>query len=226
VPLVTESLGQQVYEELKQRIVTLKFKLGEKLNISTLTKEFRVSQTPVREALHKLARDGLIKIVSREGFYVIRPTVKDMEEVYDLRVLLESYALKRGMEKIDKTALIDIGKITVDLQQWSPIKDTNLRRVKFDETDRTLHKTIINATNNQKLITMYNNIYLFVIMSQSMNPDFETSIYEHLLLIDAILEQDVEKALKILEKHIEGTKLKGLEALKKGIYYFQRSGNI
>jgi len=195
-------------DELKQRIVTLKFKLGEKLNISTLTKEFRVSQTPVREALHKLARDGLIKIVSREGFYVIRPTVKDMEEVYDLRVLLESYALKRGMEKIDKTALIDIGKITVDLQQWSPIKDTNLRRVKFDETDRTLHKTIINATNN------------------SMNPDFETSIYEHLLLIDAILEQDVEKALKILEKHIEGTKLKGLEALKKGIYYFQRSGNI
>ena len=165
MPLVTESLGQQVYEELKQRIVTLKFKLGEKLNISTLTKEFRVSQTPVREALHKLARDGLIKIVSREGFYVIRPTVKDMEEVYDLRLLLESYALKRGMEKIDKTALIDIRKITVDLQQWSPIKDTNLRRVKFDETDRTLHKTIINATNNQKLITPFlKNLFITVYM--------------------------------------------------------------
>jgi len=169
----------------------------------------------VRDALNRLTKDRLVNVIPRRGYYVVKLSAEDMEEIYDIRKMFESYALESGIENIDPNKLRILKQKTENLQN-----ETNKRkkRTRFDKTDRELHLLIVQSSPNKRLYKMYSQIYDFVKISQRMNPEFERALEEHMILLDVLLEKNVEKAQHLLKIHIDNAMKEGIKALKRGIY--------
>jgi len=212
---IEANLVNQICDILREKIINLELKLGQRIDIKKLAEEFEVSQTPIREALNKLIKDGLVTINPRRGYYVVKLLAKDMEEIYDLRKMFESYALESGIKNIEVNKLRKLKQKMIEQLQGEVTKQR--RKVKF-ETDKKLHLLIIQSSYNKKLKEMYSQIYNFVKISQRMNPRFKKSLEEHIALIDAILEKDLEKAKKLLMLHIDNARDRGIKALESNLY--------
>jgi DNA-binding GntR family transcriptional regulator len=94
------SVREKTYEYLKSLIFSGRFRPGERLAEEHLAAELGVSRTPVREALHKLEQDGLIEPLESRGFRIPRDSEKEIEDLFELRTVLEGYTLKIISERI------------------------------------------------------------------------------------------------------------------------------
>ena len=96
---------ESTYDYLKEKLLSGRFKPGERLTEEHLASELGVSRTPVREALHKLEREGLVKPLETRGFCVAWDSREEMEELFDIRSVLEGYALRCVCESISEKNL-------------------------------------------------------------------------------------------------------------------------
>ena len=208
---INQTVVDKIYSKLKEDIINLKIKLGKRLNIQKMSEDFDVSQTPIREAVNRLVKDGLIVYKPRKGYYVIQINCEDMEEVYDLRRMIECYALEKGIKNIDRNKLKIILKKGIKMQK-GPLQPKKPRE--FCIIDRELHMTIVNSCLNRSIIKIYSNIYPLVSISQQLDPLYERSMNEHILLIKEILEGNIKKANNLLGKHIENCKNDGVKFFK------------
>ena len=209
--MINQTVVDKIYNKLKEDIINLEVKLGERVYIKKISEDFDISQTPIREALSRLVKDGLIVYKPRKGYYVIQITCEDMEEIYDLRRMIEGYALEKGIKNIDQNKLKEILQKGIEMQK-EPLKPK--KPLKFCILDRELHITIVNSCLNGMIYKMYLQIYPLISISQQLDPLYERSMEEHILLINEILKGNVEKAKEILDKHIENCKIDGLKFLK------------
>lgn len=99
------SAREKTYEFLKEKVLSGQFRPGDRLTEEYLAAELGVSRTPVREALHKLEREGLVRPLETRGFCVPRDTREEIEEVFELRTILEGYALRTVCRHIKKETL-------------------------------------------------------------------------------------------------------------------------
>lgn len=208
---INQTVVDNVYDKLKEDIITLEIKLGQRINIEKISKSFDISQTPIREALNRLVKDGLVLYKPRKGYYFIQITYKDLEEIYDLRKLFEYYALEKGIKNIDKKKLKNILEKGIELKK-QPLQPR--KPPEYCALDRELHITIINCCSNDLIHKMYLQIYPLISISQQLDPLYERSMEEHILLINEILKGNVEKAKEILDKHIENCRADGLKFFK------------
>ena len=206
------SLVDQLYEIIKDRILNLELKLGQRINTQQIAGKFKISQTPVRDVLNRLAKDGLIKVVPRIGYYVVDPSSKDLREVYDLRKMFECYALRSGIENIDRKKLEKIKKRCEELRDKG---DKKRKKAKFDETDRELHQLIINSSKNKRLQSLFSQIYGFVKISISLGVDLDRALPEHLDVINALLEKNLQKSIEALERHIDASAEEATQLFKR-----------
>ena len=96
---------ESTYDYLKEKLLSGRFKPGERLTEEHLASGLGVSRTPVREALHKLEREGLVKPLETRGFCVAWDSREEMEELFDIRSVLEGYALRCVCESISEKNL-------------------------------------------------------------------------------------------------------------------------
>lgn len=101
----TVSAREKTYEFLKQKVLSGQFRPGERLTEEYLAAELGVSRTPVREALHKLELEGLVRPLETRGFCVPQDTREEIEEVFELRTILEGYALRYVCKHAKKETL-------------------------------------------------------------------------------------------------------------------------
>ena len=99
---------ERTYQHLKSNILSGHFNPGERLTEEHLAKKLGVSRTPIREALHKLESEGLIKSLATRGFIVSRDSKDEMEELFDLRAVLEGYLMRVICETISGETLNDL----------------------------------------------------------------------------------------------------------------------
>jgi DNA-binding GntR family transcriptional regulator len=146
------SVREKTYEYLKARILSGRFRPGERLAEEHLAEELRVSRTPVREALHKLEQEGLIEPLESRGFCIPKDSPEEIEDLFELRTVLEGYALR-----------IICGRITDEqiamLEGIVDQADDALRRKKIDEVFRlntlfhdTLHEMVADKRRFHDLI--------------------------------------------------------------------------
>ena len=105
------TIKDQVYEKLKEDICAGRFQAGQRLQEVELAEELSVSRTPVREALRQLVHDGIAVEIPNKGVYVREFTLKDVQEIYNMRLLLEGYAfdlMESTLTKDGKKLLVDI----------------------------------------------------------------------------------------------------------------------
>jgi DNA-binding GntR family transcriptional regulator len=93
-------LGDQVYAIIWEQIISHKLGPGDKVSDLRLSEELGVSRTPIREALHRLSQDGVVRNENRHGFFVATFSSQDVNEVYDIRTALEVLAVRQALPQI------------------------------------------------------------------------------------------------------------------------------
>lgn len=205
---------EKIYNILKKRIINLEFKFNQKLNVKEMAQQFGVSQTPIRDALNNLVKDELVIVKPRIGYFIIKFIKKDLCEIYEVRKMIECFALENSINTNNK-------KFKKYYEKALKIKDKLSKYENYDEfniLDRDVHLSIIEESRNKQLIKIYFRIYSFVQISQNFDRTGERSLKEIdsiILLLEKILNKDILNAKAILREHIENCKIIGIESLKK-----------
>ncbi|MGD9210908.1 MAG: GntR family transcriptional regulator [Desulfobacteraceae bacterium] len=194
--LVKDSITDQVYHIIKEKILLTELHLGDQINPRELAEEFRVSIMPVRDALRKLVNEGLVVNKSRVGFFVRSFTQEEITDIMEMRMLYELYSLDTYFMNIPKDKLL----IYLDLCN----KKGQLSRQEFDELDNNIHDLLINASQNRCLEKSYHEVKNQIIIFRHMDKNqIEVAHQEHVSLLQSIINRDKPNALKILRQHIK-----------------------
>ncbi|MBC7357064.1 MAG: GntR family transcriptional regulator [Desulfacinum sp.] len=193
--LVTDSITEQIYRIIKEKILLTDLKMGEQINPRELASEFNVSVMPVRDALRRLVNEGLVVNKARVGFFVRSFTRREIQDIMEVRRLYELYCLDQYFHELDREKLREI---------LDACRETEtLSRRHFDELDEAIHELIITASHNDYLIESYHNVKNQIIICRHLDRDrMEVAHGEHIRLLEAILAGKKEEAVEILRSHI------------------------
>ncbi|MBT2680643.1 GntR family transcriptional regulator [Bacillus sp. ISL-35] len=201
------STGDRVASELRMQIISGMIESGATLSENKLAADFGVSRSPIREALKILAAENLIRL-ERMGAVVIGLTEKDVEEIYDVRLLIESFVFERLM-KIDTSNLVtELSKILEMMKIAIKYKDAD----EFSLQDVLFHETIIRAINHSYIRMIWDNtkpvMEAFILLSMRARiaekyEDFDRIIENHELYIEAIKTKNRELMIKSLHQNFD-----------------------
>lgn len=199
-------LRDVVFGTLRQAILTGVLKPGERLMEIQLAKQLGVSRTPVREAIRKLELEGLVLMIPRKGAEVAEITVKDLEDVLEVRGALEELAVKDACDYITEEQLEDLREASDAFKQALESGDL----VKCAETDMNFHEIIYSATNNRRLVQILNNLreqmYRYRMEYLKDGRTHKTLLEEHDAIRRALKKHDKVKAGNAIRIHIENQK--------------------
>ena len=210
MPVQKRTLVSQIYEYLRGCIVNLSLKPGEKIDVKQLAQKFSVSQTPIREALHKLTEQGLVVSKPYVGYFVVRLTPVDIEELFDLRKALEMLALKYVFDSVDEELLRELRRRVNELTLKKRL-DAILEETR--KLDEDLHlNLLIRGTNNKWLTKVANGVIDLIKLTTRLSVNPEAAHEEHREILEAIAERDLRRAAAALEAHLERAKRDSIEA--------------
>lgn len=179
-------LRELVCETIRQAIVDGVFSPGERLMEIQLADEMGVSRTPVREAIRKLELEGFVVMIPRRGTYVADISIKDINEVYEIRTSLEVLAAGLAAERISDEELETMQRLLVEIGQH--IEDGNIEKIV--EIDTAFHDVLYKASRNKRLAGIINNLreQITVIRRRSMMYPgrLQNTMEEHRILVDSI----------------------------------------
>jgi len=211
---IKRHLIDEVYDRIKERIINLELKPGSRLLLRQMADQLGVSQTPIREALSKLSKDGLVDVVAGLGYYVVELSSRDVREIYDLRKIYENYVLDFAVKNLGSDELQTMKQ---KLNECKKEFDKDKKTSQFYETDEDFHMRIIQNSDNRKLKEVYTRIYDLVTVCRHMYQRTTEAIEEHLTLIDALTDKDLTRAKDALNTHINNARdgvLKGLKEME------------
>ena len=194
----TANSNQIAYEFLTDAIFRGELKPGAPITEEWIGNHLNMSRTPVREAMIRLQADGLITMVNNRA--MITPvTPVDIQEIFQLRLLLEPYAAALCIGMIDREKIVEIRKFTEELRHKEDLT--------FSINIHDLHNVIIESTRNRRLIAITRNLQGQVArllnVSGRIPGRIKRSLEEHLDLIDAILAGDHSLAENRMRDHIQ-----------------------
>ncbi|MFT0803111.1 GntR family transcriptional regulator [Bacillus swezeyi] len=201
------STGVRVASELRMRIISGMIESGTILSENKLAAEFSVSRSPIREALKILASEKIIRL-ERMGAVVIGLTEKEIEEIYDVRLLMETFVFERlGKANVDELAT-DLSKILEMMKISIKYKDAD----EFSFQDVLFHETIVRSINHSYILMIWNNLKpvmeSFILLSMRARlkekyEDFERILDNHELYIQAIKTKDRALMIKSLHQNFD-----------------------
>jgi DNA-binding GntR family transcriptional regulator len=204
-----KSLGEHVFESLKHSIIRGKISSGEWLVESHIAETLGISRTPVREAIHKLEREGLIERQPRGGFTVLGLDRNDIEETFGIRSVLEGYAARLAAVKHDAQELEDLENKIGEFQNALDRKKMKL----LPAINTEFHDLLYGLSKSPKLINMINGlrdqIYRYREMILKERKFASTSNLDHKKMY--IRRRDAEGAERLVRDHI----LRGQEMVLK-----------
>ncbi len=211
--LTHSALSLKVYETLRDCIMNRKFLNGQKLNPKALATSLGVSTTPVREALVRLAREGLVEIVPRSYTRVVSPSARDITETYEVRKALEKLAVAAACLRMTDP---DIDELEQALRQAEDMFKAG-DKSGFIKSDRFLHDRIIAASGNSLVAKFLEVIQCRCDMfrcacAAAADLSIPRSLQAHRRIIEAIRRRDIAGAKEAMDRHIEEAKSIILEA--------------
>jgi len=198
-----ELLSQKVYRVLKTKIIKGSLKPGTKLSEGKIAKQMEVSRTPIREALRELAAEGFVKISPNQGVVVSNASVEDVQEVLQIRGVLEGLAARLATKTINEGEIKELEKYQKRMAHYTNEDDV----LAFSEMDAEFHELILNICGNNRLIQIRKNLsdqaHRYRIRSLSVPGRLKYSLKEHQEVVEALKRKDAEQADRLSQKHIE-----------------------
>ncbi len=198
------SLLAWAYDQIKDMLLSGELKQGEKVVVGHLAERLSISPTPVKEALNRLTAEGLLITLPHRGFQVKQFTSKEVHDIFDCRLMMETYAASFAIKNWNKhpelkqemyDALNALSKI--------PAKDY----VAITHMESSFHSCIIRMAENEYLCKLYNMIYSigFAGFVYAASYNFDKAQTEHHLIYSALEAGDDELLISTLKKHLTQT---------------------
>ncbi|MET2011093.1 GntR family transcriptional regulator [Microbacterium chocolatum] len=198
------SLGQQIADILRRRIVRGELQRGDRLTEEGLAEEFRVSRGPVRDAITQLSFEKLVEVHKPRGIYITGLTDDDVEQLYSLRAALEQLAVQRAMRVVDDT-------------RWRTVREAVSRMLDaadrgdhpdFLAADLEFHSQIYQLSDHPRLVAAWEQ-YLptfTALLDVTINhdEDLHDSAADHDRLYSVMRSGDLNAASAVMAEHLEG----------------------
>lgn len=196
------SIREQTLDTLREAILTGELKPGDTLTEMDLSKQLGVSRAPIREALRILNSEGLVETIPYHGTTVRRLTRVDIEELYSMRVLLETFAVEQIIQANDEEHIPTLMNFVDRMEKAG--KANNLKLV--NEIDRDFHDTLIEMSGHSLLMSMWQMVAMKVrqvmALRNQQNTDLTQIARNHLPLLDAMQKGDLDQTKALLQEHI------------------------
>jgi len=208
-------LNEQVYEEIKTRVLQRQHAPGSKLSLHGLAAELGVSRSPVHHALTRLVAEGLLTVRARRGYYVTPVTALALAEGYDVRLGLELHAAERTLGELGPAelatlrSLLDATADTISHREW-------------DTANAAFHEYQIDLAGNALLSRFYRELSVNLMMQVIRGGRLERHeqlVTEHRSIVEAFEAGDIDAARRAIRRHIDTGRRIALEAL-------ERSGGV
>jgi DNA-binding GntR family transcriptional regulator len=208
----SEALSSVIYGQLRRQILTLELRPGARLNIDQLAFSLSVSATPIREALSRLAAEHLVVADPFRGFAVSKlPTPDELEELTQLRQLLEGYAVGRIAGRDVTEAIQGIEEHEGAMERLA--ESSSFDYVAFNAEDAAFHEKIISLGDKRSLLDCYRalNVHAQVarLYHSSGRYDMQPAILSHRRIVAALKAGDTEGLGRELHAHAELSQLRG-----------------
>ncbi|WP_107838244.1 GntR family transcriptional regulator [Metasolibacillus meyeri] len=205
--LIKASTGEKVTSELRLRIISGLIESGTILSENKLAAEFSVSRSPIREALKTLASENLIRL-ERMGAVVLGLTDKEIEEIYDVRLLIETFVFERLLKMETTELTMELSKIVEMMKIAIKYQDAD----EFSYQDVLFHETIIRSVGHSYILMIWNNLKPvmegLILLSMRMRfqekyEDFPRIVKNHELYIAAIQAKDRKLMVQSLHDNFD-----------------------
>ena len=196
------SVGDAVYDALKVAITKGDLPSGQRLIEHQLSLRMRTSRIPIREAIKKLEKDGLVERLHKRGFVVKSVTKTEIEETFGIRAVLESYAAYLATERLTDVLMRGLEE-TVQAYR-DAFEGNDVERMMT--ANAQFHEMIYKASGSEKLYALINNFRDYISRYRKTlltTRDFaRMSLEDHIRMLDAMNERDKEKVEELVRKHI------------------------
>jgi DNA-binding GntR family transcriptional regulator len=201
------SLTEQIYLKIKDMIVYGKLKSGELLTVGEIADQFHISRTPVREAFTTLKHDGLLEVFPHKGYLVNRIDLKDLEDLFAVRVLLEGGAAELAALNASKEMIAQLEQLA--MVQFN--EDNESDEIFFMKTNFNFHNFVAKASKNERLanhIAHNLNLMQRVLYLDLKNFSLISMQQEHMKLVDLIHQRDSVGAKNFMIEHVENSRMR------------------
>ncbi|MEV8219912.1 GntR family transcriptional regulator [Microbacterium sp. NPDC077391] len=208
-----ESLGTQIANLLRQRIVRGVLAPGERITEEALAEEFAVSRGPVRDALTQLSFEKLVRIQRPRGVFVVGLSRDDVDQLYSLRGALEQLALSRAIRVEDEARWRGMADAVHRMADAADAAD----HAAFVEADLDFHSQIYALADHPRLEGAWRQ-YLptfTALLEVTINhdDDLHDSAADHVTLMDVMRSGDADRAADVLTAHLDGARDRMLSEL-------------
>ena len=198
----TKTLQNKVHRFIKAKIMNRGFKPGQSLTDSTISEELKISRTPVREALYLLEHEGLVIRQNRGGWKVSSLSLRDIQEIFEIKVALEGMMARRAVVCKDIAKRAALKKQLKRMKKTASIKDYEGWR----NADIELHNIIFAMYGNDRAARIINDLndqwYRVRIGLATLEGRLERSNREHEEIVASMLAGNGKKAERLMMKHL------------------------
>ncbi|MHB0875799.1 MAG: GntR family transcriptional regulator [Anaerolineae bacterium] len=204
--------NQAVFIGLKEQIMSGALLPGTQLSPPDLAQQFGVSRTPVRDALNQLAQEQLVEVEPRRGYFVSRITVRDVEDIFQFRLILETSSAELATARITEDQIARLAQLSSryvagDVESYKAYLQEN----------REFHLAVARAGGNRLLYDSLSRIFeqmqRFLVLRLDLSGSADDMLAEHYLLLDAFRSRDAARASEAMRVAIEHARDAVLESI-------------
>lgn len=200
------SLREQVYQQLKADIILGVYRPGEKLDVARLIAQHSMSKTPVRDALHALQQEGLVEVIPRVGYFASRITIKDVEDIFQLRLIVEAASAELAAPRIALEDLDALERLTERRYVTGNVGSYK----EFLADNREFHCQVAQAAGNLRLADVVDNLLnqmqRLLILRLDLRDSADEMLAEHKRLLQAFRARDSRAARQAMEDAVRNAR--------------------
>lgn len=219
----SRSLTQKAYRDIKEEILTGDLRPGDMVLTKQLAEKYGISRTPVHDALKMLCQEGLVEVISRVGYVISPMSVKDAQEIFDLRLALELLAVERAIDRVMPRDIEVFSEMEEKFRAMGQSLSTDdpdfLRRA--IESHREFHLTLASLSGNRRLVDALGRLLdeserVQLLDPQSRRINFMISP-QHRRIVEALAAGDRQTARDALATHIREAQQRIMRSLLAGV---------
>lgn len=194
--------ADRAYQLIKEKIITVEMPPGSVIRETQLMKELGLGRTPIREALMQLETQNLVEVVPRRGLFVTEIAITDLQQIYEVRVEIESLCARLAAQRFTPGDLAEMKCLVAEYQA----ADQSDKKWLLDQ-DRRLHSLLARATGNKFLYDEFEKFYnlsirIWHLAFNRMEAE-DVDVAAHLDILAAIEAGDCDRAGQCMREHIE-----------------------
>ena len=210
----SQNLHEAIFQKLRLLLVEGKIAPGSKLNERELAESLHVSRTPIREAIRRLAADGLVELITNRGAIALQLSLEDVIHTFDVIADLEGFSGELAANNITNTALSELEALQYEMMASYARRDLS----SYYKLNLRIHHLINQAANNPVLTQLFSQVNARIealrFRSNQDGVKWEKAVEEHQEMLDALKTRDSVRMRKIMIQHVRNTRDVVVQLLK------------